>query len=75
MMIEFEKPQQARFTGEVVELLERNGKNIARISIDPCILELSASALQDIHLGDQVYLEVHVTVNSVEPVFNTTRPR
>lgn len=54
--------------GGVAEIVERDGRRLARVVVDPQpILDVAAAGLEEAHLGDRVVIHATVTVHSVEP--------
>lgn len=62
------KPRAVTLRGGVVEIVERGGRRLARIVVDPQpILEVAAACLEEAHLGDRIVIDASVTIQSVEP--------
>jgi len=53
----------AVLTGEVIETFEREGKQIAKISLRTCHIEVPMDLVDAAHLGDTVRLSVVVAVD------------
>lgn len=60
-------PCSVSLTGEVVEIFEREGIQLAKISCRPVHLELPMAMLDAAHLGDTVHLEGIISIQNVEP--------
>lgn len=56
----------AVLTGEVVETFERQGKQVAKISLRMCHIEVPMDLVDAAHLGDTVRLSVVVSVDRME---------
>jgi hypothetical protein len=53
---------------EVVEILERRGRRLARVRIAPdCVLDLAANDLRDLHLGDRLMIDGSFVVRQLAP--------
>ncbi len=51
---------------EVVEILERHGRRLARVRVEPgCVLDLGVSGIRDLHLGDHLVIDGSLVVDSV----------
>ncbi len=51
---------------EVVEILERRGRLLARVRIEPgSVLDLAASGIRELHLGDRLVVAGALVVDSV----------
>ncbi len=62
------KPQTLSFRGEVVEVCERQGQRLARITIETRdMLDIAARNIDDAHLGDRVLIDARVTIESIKP--------
>lgn len=70
MMIELAKTRKLSFQGEVVEIFERGGQRLAKISILPTFMEVDVEGIRDAHLGDTVSIEVRLRVEDITPLFN-----
>lgn len=68
MIFEPGKPLTVILHGGVVEILERDGRRLARIVVDPQpILDVAAAGLDEARLGDRVVIDASVTIQSVTP--------
>ncbi len=54
-------------TGEVVEVLEKEGEPLAKIMFKTCHIYVPMDAILDAHLGDTVTIEADIAVRKVEP--------
>ena len=52
--------------GEVVEVLEKEGKQFGKILFKTCHIYVPMDAICDAHLGDTVAIEADITVHKVE---------
>jgi hypothetical protein len=58
--------QSLSLEGEVVEILEEPGQRRARIMLDPrAVVDISAGATTDVHLGDRVVISGSITIERV----------
>ncbi len=53
-------------TGRVVETFLRDGKQIAKISLQECQVFVPMDAILDAHLGDIVSIDAEIAVHKVE---------
>jgi hypothetical protein len=52
--------------GEVVEIYEKGGLRLAKISVKPCnILAVAAQNIREAHLGDKVVIDASITVDQI----------
>lgn len=58
------KPLQ--FCGEVVETFRKEGRSIARIVLKSGCIDVCVDGLDDIHLGDEVLIDLEITINHVQ---------
>ena len=73
-MEEHQGKNRISFTGEVVETCQREGKTLATVALKSICVEIDAEAHQDVHLGDQVIIEAHLDVQSVQQHFEGDSP-
>ena len=67
MVLEPGKSEAMSFRGEVVEIFERKGKRMAKITLDARdMLDVAAESIDDAHLGDKVVLDVRITIESIK---------
>ncbi len=67
MVLEEGKSQTLSLHGEVVEIFERQGQRLARISVlSQNILDVTGESIRDAHLGDRVLIDAQVTVECVK---------
>ncbi len=68
MVLEEGKSQALSLQGEVVEILERQGQRLARISVLPQnIIDVTGESIREAHLGDRVLIDAQVTIECVKP--------
>jgi len=65
-----ESNRRLSISGEIVELFEEEGKNIAKIQLKPHFIEIHINHRKDYHLGDQVQLDIEITINEINQNFN-----
>jgi len=60
--------QPLRLEGEVVEILEQEGRRLARVKIEPrSVLDLAASGIRELHLGDRLMIDGSLVIDAVVP--------
>jgi hypothetical protein len=57
-----------RVSGEVAEIFEKDGRNVARIVLKSGFINVSSEDLTEAHLGDQVLLDLEINVRRAQPV-------
>ena len=60
-----------RLTGEVIETVDREGRQIAKIALKQCTVELEVTGMWDFHLGDSLTIDAEIKVLSVHPLAET----
>ena len=60
-----EQFQRLQLTGEIVGTFEQEGRRMTRVSLVPCQVTLTSGIPADLHLGDQVTLQVRMVVDRV----------
>lgn len=76
MVTESEAPQPLRLEGEVVEILEEEGRRLARVRIEPrSVLDLAASGIRELHLGDRLMIDGSLVINAVVPAPGIVRTK
>ncbi len=67
MVLEEGKSQMLSLQGEVVEILEKQGQRLARISVlSQNIIDVSGESIREAHLGDRVLIDAQVTIECVK---------
>ena len=61
-------------TGEVVEIFERDGEQIATILFRSIQLEVPMQTLDAAHLGDIVSVDALISIKNIEPFFRAADP-
>jgi hypothetical protein len=56
-----------RVRGEVGETFEKDGRRFARIVLKPGCIEACIDTLGETHLGDQVLVDLDITVLQIQP--------
>ncbi len=60
--------QSLSFRGEVVEIFEKKGRRLARITNETHEkLDVCAPGMDESHLGDKVVISARVTVEDIKP--------
>jgi predicted phosphatase len=68
MVLEEGKSKALSLKGEVVEILEKEGERLARISVFSWnIIDVAGESIREAHLGDRVSIDAHVTIRCVKP--------
>jgi hypothetical protein len=66
MATQTETSQPLRLEGEVVEILEGEGRRLARVRIEPrLMLDLAASGIRELHLGDRLMIDGSLEISAV----------
>ncbi len=66
MAVHSEVRQSLHLEVEVVEILERHGRRLARVRVEPGgVLDLGASGIRDLHLGDHLVIDGLLVVASL----------
>lgn len=66
MVTQSDAAQPLRLEGEVVEILEQEGRRLARVRIEPrSVLDLAASGIRELHLGDRLMIDASLVINAV----------
>jgi hypothetical protein len=66
--------QELCLRGEITEMFEGHGRQVARIYLNSLHLDLPMEMLGDAHLGDELLLEAKIVVKSVTPHTDQHRP-
>jgi hypothetical protein len=67
-MSETATPHRVFFTGEVVEMYERDGKQLAKLALRSCCIDVVIDVTLDTHLGDTVAIDTELSVRKIEPL-------
>lgn len=54
-------------SGKIVEIYERDGLSRARVSLNPCCIEVMADPATELHLGDKVSVDARIRTTAVRP--------
>ena len=66
MVTHSEASQPLRLEGEVVEILEGEGRRLARVRIEPrLMLDLAANGIRELHLGDRLTIDGSLEISAV----------
>jgi hypothetical protein len=65
-------PQHFSVKGRVIEIFQKEGKPVTRVSVDSFYLDLPAGSLSDAHLKDTVVIEGTMTIADVRNDFTAT---
>ncbi len=59
--------QPLSLEGEVVEILERGGRRVAKVMLKPrTVLDVAAATIREVHLGDRVVISGAITIERVK---------
>ncbi len=68
MVLEEGKSKSLSLQGEVVEILEKQGQRLARISVLSWnIIDVVGDNIREAHLGDRVLIDAQVTIKGIRP--------
>jgi hypothetical protein len=67
-MIATTKQQTIKMKGEIAEVFQKNGHTYARISVNPCLIELCLEDVPDVPLGGEVEMEVQMIIENLEVI-------
>jgi hypothetical protein len=59
--------EQFSFDAEIVEVVGRGGKLLAKVLVHPFILEVPADNIRDGHLGDVISIAAHFEAGAGNP--------
>jgi hypothetical protein len=62
------QPRTVQLIGEVVEILEKDGRTHAQVALKSGYVEVCTDALGETHLGDQILVEAGVSIRGIQPV-------
>ncbi len=54
-------------SGKIVEIYHRDGLSRARVSLNPCCIEVVADPAAELHLGDKVTVDAQIRTTAVRP--------
>ena len=52
-------------SGKIVEIYERDGLSRARVSLNPCCIEVVADPAAELHLGEKVTVDARIQTTAV----------
>ena len=68
MVLEEGVPQILSLQGEVVEIFEKDGQRLARVSVlSRNIIDVAGESIREAHLGDRILIDAQVTIESIKP--------
>jgi hypothetical protein len=59
--------EAVRVSGKIVEICEREGTSLVRVSLNPCCIEVMADPTTELHLGEKVTIDVQIRTRTVRP--------
>jgi hypothetical protein len=65
-------PQHFSIRGKVIEIFQKEGKPVTRVSVDSFYLDVSSSSLLDAHLEDLVVIEGNMAIEEVRNDFTVS---
>lgn len=54
-------------TGQIIQVLEENDKNVIKIKISPSFLDIPMETPEEIYLGDEINIDCNILVNKITP--------
>jgi hypothetical protein len=70
IMMEISKPQDIELKGEIAEIFDKNGQRLVKVSLNPCLIELTLEGSPEMQLGDTVVLKANLVIEGVEILFS-----
>jgi len=58
--------QEVSLKGEIAEVYQRDKQSFVKVSLDPCLVELTLKTAQDLQLGDAVVLEAKLLISGLK---------
>jgi hypothetical protein len=74
IMMEISKPQEIKLKGEIAEIFEKNGQRLVKVSLNPCLIELTLEGSPEMQLGDTVVLSANMVIEGLEILFSNPTP-
>jgi hypothetical protein len=74
IMMEISKPQDLKLKGEIAEIFDKNGQRIVKVSLNPCLIELTLEGSPEMQLGDPVVLSANMVIEGIEIPFSNPTP-
>jgi hypothetical protein len=68
-------PEQLSVKARVIEIFQKAGKPVIRVSVDPFYLDVPSDALPDAHLKDSVVIDGIMTIEGVHNDFTADTMR
>ena len=57
--------EKATLSGKIVEIYDRDGLSHARVSLNPCCIEVVADPAEELHLGEKVTFDARIKTTAV----------
>jgi hypothetical protein len=73
-MMEISKPQDLKLKGEIAEIFDKNGQRLVKVSLNPCLIELTLEGSPEMQLGDIVVLSANIVIEGMEISFSNPSP-
>lgn len=71
-MMEISNPQEIKLKGEIAEVFEKNGHRFVKVSLNPCLIELTLEGFPEMQLGDTVVINVNMVIEGIEVLFSNS---
>jgi len=59
--------QKLHLAGEIVETIQREGRQLIKVQLKQCTIEVDAGTLRETHLGDSITIDADMIVLTVRP--------
>jgi hypothetical protein len=59
------KAELTTFTGEIVEMMEKNGQQVATVALGKSHIEVKSGLPRGLHLGDPVVIEAIIEIRAI----------
>ena len=73
-MMEISKSQDIKLKGEIAEIFDKNGQRFVKVSLNPCLIELTLEGSPEMQLGDTVVLSANMVIEGMEITFSNPSP-
>ncbi|MBZ5538519.1 MAG: hypothetical protein LAO31_21450 [Acidobacteriia bacterium] len=73
-MMEISKSQDIKLKGEIAEIFDKNGQRLVKVSLNPCLIELTLHGSPEMQLGDTVVLSANMVIEGIEILFSNPSP-
>jgi hypothetical protein len=59
--------QKLHLAGEIIETIQREGRQIIKVQLKQCTIEIDGGTLRETHLGDSITIDADTIVMTVRP--------